>query len=391
MCIIVAHPTGVRLPTEDEIKNCYDSNRNGAGMAFINKETGQVRIEKGFFDFDKFLARYKSLELSISDPFLLHFRIATQGLVDKGNCHPFPITKRIPQLRSTQIETDIAVTHNGILWSNKNEKKLSDTMEYIRDFLAEECIRQNLRNYAIEQLLLEYGGTYNKFAFLHAENGEIVTFGKFEDEDGLKFSNKDYIDYKSYSSYGVGGCNWGSGLPSTYTKNDPDDRIWCDFCGYTAIKDTIEDVDGYTMCGLCQRYEPKAEFYNCKKCGKLRHKHSLSIKDICVVCDPAVEPDSKIAKDKRAEKISGQMKFNLEDTEATDDLTDENECEICGLAYPMDELLDFGLDATTGVRMYMCNFCYDDIKDEEAHRKLEDQPLTAKDYEDDYSGPIGVA
>ena len=65
---------------------------------------GKVNIVKGFMTFDSFyeyLMKLDKLYDLKQKALVMHFRISTQGNVDAGNCHPFPITSSKKMLRST--------------------------------------------------------------------------------------------------------------------------------------------------------------------------------------------------------------------------------------------------------------------------------------------------
>lgn len=62
---------------------------------------------------------------------LLHFRIATSGLIDAGNTHPFPISSNPKELRRTFLFSDYALVHNGILKIKPEKEYFSDTMQFV--------------------------------------------------------------------------------------------------------------------------------------------------------------------------------------------------------------------------------------------------------------------
>mgnify|MGYP001560333723 CR=1 FL=1 len=226
MCIIVVKPEKIALPKEKVLKNCFNSNPDGAGFAFTKNTTNY--LFKGYFDFDKF---YNDLTAQVKKeyPCIIHFRIATAGKVDGGNCHPFPVTNKINILRQTKVITNkIMVVHNGII-QNESHYKLSDTQVFIKDILSNKVIYDNIYdNPAIEKLIVNYGGS-SKFAFLHTQKG-ILLLGDFI---------KDYNCYFSNNSY----------------KNIPIlDYKYSDFLNYYDYNkhSKCEDIDNYLMCDICQ-------------------------------------------------------------------------------------------------------------------------------------------
>lgn len=202
MCVAIAKPSGVDLPTRKALENCELSNRDGIGIAWASN--GKIRIKK---DFDSLEHTYNWMNENISkeSSLLIHFRMATSGGVSKGLRHPFPVTEREEDILATELETDLAMIHNGVLWHvSKKDEKLSDTGMFIRDILAGKEVRENIRNsQGIQMLISGMIGESNKLAFLWPD-GHILTFGKFYKEKEVLYSNE---QFKS-RSYSYEGCNW---------------------------------------------------------------------------------------------------------------------------------------------------------------------------------------
>lgn len=115
---------------------------------------------------------------------LLHFRIATQGVVAPTNCHPHKIV-------------DGALIHNGHFgWgSGDRTSPMSDTREFVS------AVTNNLRyedaKEAISDIERAIGG-YNKVATLH-NCGEFIIFNKsrWVERDGIWYSHSGPLPYKS--------------------------------------------------------------------------------------------------------------------------------------------------------------------------------------------------
>ncbi len=162
------------------------SNRDGGGIAYV--ANGKVEISKGFFVFGQFMAEYKRLfDLYGKDnPMLIHFRIATQGMVNKNNCHPFPIKGG-------------ALIHNGSLWNiGGTQAKVSDT----RDFAS---TVHNILNYEdVSECVDELGkaiNSWNKVAMLY-DNGKTIVLNKYKwyEDDGILYSHSGYKGYSPKAS-----------------------------------------------------------------------------------------------------------------------------------------------------------------------------------------------
>ena len=57
MCIAITSPIGTEIPTDDILKTCFRNNQDGAGFAF-NTDIHQVKIVKGFMDFESFITAF---------------------------------------------------------------------------------------------------------------------------------------------------------------------------------------------------------------------------------------------------------------------------------------------------------------------------------------------
>ena len=183
MCIAIVKPQGTEI-SDEYLKNCFDNNRDGAGIAYA--KDGKLYIIKGIFDKNTFIKAVRKAEKLAEGDMLIHCRISTSGKIDKSNCHPHI------------VNNSVVMIHNGILDIDVPKKsKVSDTVIFIekylkklkRDFVKDECI-MNLIELAI--------GSNNKFAFLN-NKGEsfICNYKAGIVENGIWYSNDTY-------SYGYG-------------------------------------------------------------------------------------------------------------------------------------------------------------------------------------------
>lgn len=177
MCIAIVNKAGQRMP-DDWLRNSFSYNPDGAGFAYI--KDGKVLISKGYMDEHKFLVAYDGLwELYGRDnPMLIHCRIATAGLVNKNNCHPFPIKGG-------------ALIHNGHLWSVPNgfNAKKSDTREFAETFY-------NILNYddvvkTVEDGTFDEAIRGDRMAMLY-DDSRFVMAGDWQEEEQGFFSNGGY-------------------------------------------------------------------------------------------------------------------------------------------------------------------------------------------------------
>ncbi len=224
MCIIIVKPKGTLPPSKRTLKTCFANNPDGAGFMFHGNN--KVYIEKGFMSFKKLRRALHSYNFSVDDTVIYHFRISTHGSVIKSQTHPFPVTDDVWALNSLSVKTPLGFAHNGIFSSLDTDEKLSDTMVFIKDVLANKKVKGNIYNQeSAHSKLVEMASSSSRLAFLDYR-GRIRTYGTWEidKETGLLFSNDDY-KYERY--YGKDSRNWkesiygyGTGSGSGYRTTD---------------------------------------------------------------------------------------------------------------------------------------------------------------------------
>jgi hypothetical protein len=255
MCIICVKKSGVKPPKEAVLRDCFTNNPDGAGVAFTRTGGRVVHIRKGFLKVEDFLKSLEEYKLNKSDEIIYHFRQATHGLKDAGNCHPFPLSAKIDELRAVALDVPVAVAHNGIFGTMPDHNILSDTQKFIARILSDRAIVENLESKAMQELIKGYCGTSSKLVFIRP--GGVVVVGKFEKHKGLLFSNDGFrvprfISYGGLAGYSHGG-RW----------YDNDEKDWsekwrkdfksvrpCEFCG-TYLEVTFDASNGCWMCRGC--------------------------------------------------------------------------------------------------------------------------------------------
>lgn len=222
MCIAIGKPIGVKMPSKEILKRCWDSNDDGAGFAFAYNDV--VYIKKGYMTFDSFWnelskvnERYNLDNLGV----LLHFRIATHGGVIPSMTHPFPIVGDNGILSKLEYQSEYAVVHNGIISLTgadaRKETAMSDTAVFIRDYLT--LIAQNRQwfrrksNIELIEKLID-----SKMAILNLR-GEIIHTSGFVEDNGVLYSNE------SYKTLRIRTCSYNNSANrySVYDDSDYDD------------------------------------------------------------------------------------------------------------------------------------------------------------------------
>lgn len=212
MCIIIAKNKGLKMPDNKTLERCFTNNPDGAGIMYAKNNA--VHIRKGFMtyaDFNNYLNELGN-HVSLKDTALvMHFRITTHGSTNSSNCHPYPISKKIKDLKKTSLITDIGVAHNGII-PIKCIPKLSDTQTYIAkklsvihkiqpDFYTNKYIMQRIEN-----------EIQSKMCFL-TKDEKIYTIGEFIEDNGVLYSNHSYnrsafslYDYHEFGNKEISVC-----------------------------------------------------------------------------------------------------------------------------------------------------------------------------------------
>ena len=138
MCVAIFKPKNVQVPDRNTLNRCFDKNPDGAGFAIYRNN--KIEIHKGFMDFNSFYFNFLKSNPKKDENILIHFRIATHGLVDRGNTHPFPLTDDFEFMRKKDLYFNGKVlVHNGVFHYptdvvDKYDKfhKYSDTMLFTK-------------------------------------------------------------------------------------------------------------------------------------------------------------------------------------------------------------------------------------------------------------------
>lgn len=198
MCVILVKERGIELPTKGVLESCWKRNPDGAGFMF--NDSNKVVIMKGFMTFEEFYLRlqtanefYHLKEKGV----VIHFRIATSGLKDKGNCHPYPISNDNLDLRKSFILTELGIAHNGIIRNyNGKDKVLNDTQLFIKNDLFElNSLDKEFYKNVIFQSMIERLIDGSRLVFLN-QKGEIIKLGDWFQDGNYYFSNLNHVSKK---------------------------------------------------------------------------------------------------------------------------------------------------------------------------------------------------
>lgn len=202
MCVIVFSPKGVEAPTEEQIKDMFRANPDGAGYAY-NGRGGKVKFKKGFMTVDSLLKELMPLKRWKNKNLAIHFRIGTSGKNDRHTCHPFKISSRYDDLRLLEGEGEV-LFHNGIFADGgRLDKNSSDTQDFVSAFapLLKKYSKSKVRDMWLEGII-----SPSRVLIMY-DNNKYKIYGDWKKDGDLLVSN---LSYK-HTSYMWGGDYYGYG------------------------------------------------------------------------------------------------------------------------------------------------------------------------------------
>lgn len=224
-------------------------------------------------DLDGFLKAIGEINIDPEDAVVMHFRIATSGGVSPQKCHPFPITDDLELMEALEYTYPKVLFHNGILGAGRGH--MSDTQVYalelsFRDKLDSDVIAKEV--------------AWNKIVTI--EPDAAWYYGKWYEEDGLKFSNDHWKPYTPRDTDWV--RNWSkSALLSEMPADDDiegaetyvDLGVKCPTCGKKKLYSIADDADRIGICDACGQ-----EFIPCDECGKWTAWLDANVTPYCMRC-----------------------------------------------------------------------------------------------------------
>lgn len=184
MCIAIYTKAGAVI-SEQAITASFNSNRDGAGLAYVDDE-GKLQVLKTD-KLDVFQKMYKECCQRFPESHkMLHFRVSTSGGVNAFNTHPF------------YVDNNTVMCHNGVITkcNPKKDDKRNDT-QIFNDTILKNISRKMYKNPAIKELIEEYIG-FSKVIVMNNRN-DFVIFnedkGHWDKEGQVWYSNYSYITY----------------------------------------------------------------------------------------------------------------------------------------------------------------------------------------------------
>ena len=216
MCLIVVGNKDNVAKQKTILENALRINNNGFGlMYFKNDEVlSKKTLSKNFVDVENLI---KSVVEDCSDKLALHFRFATQGVVDKINTHPITVLSKDNNGRSIKLMHNSPMLPTALI-----DKDRSDTHQFVKYYLRP-VLKSNpdlLYNQKwLEQLNADCDNARMVFADGKTNSFIYVNKKLWEKKDKIWYSNDNcFSSYswmnKPYSS--------GFGQSSNYYNNSWD-------------------------------------------------------------------------------------------------------------------------------------------------------------------------
>jgi len=213
MCLIIFQEQDSKKIDADLLKDEWDFNPHGAGIATI--EDGSVKVQR-FTKFRRFIKAYE--KTSDASMRMIHFRFNTRGSNGIGNVHPFLVSRG-----------KIAMAHNGTFSDVPQHRRMSDS-----SMIAESLHRVSasvLMSGEFDAILNQMCGTTSKMVLMSGR-GEI----KIINEDiGEWYDEKTWMSVK------------GSLAPASMfsTLGYPEDIDYDDDYLKTILDDVADEFERY--------------------------------------------------------------------------------------------------------------------------------------------------
>ena len=186
MCLAIYKPANVTIDELDYLKAGYKNNSHGAGFAWLHKS--RLYIKKGYFNYNDFLDAYLATIEKYNNPaMLIHFRLASLGLLSKENCHPFRIDKNCVFIHNGTFLQEAFYDKDQLKSDTQlvNERVLQPLQEKHYDIInSQDAIR----------VIKRVAGARNKLIFLNSNNEHlIINENNGFWDNGVWYSNQGYL------------------------------------------------------------------------------------------------------------------------------------------------------------------------------------------------------
>ena len=186
MCLAIFKPAKVSIPPGN-LDRGWQKNPDGAGFAYVHK--GKIHIVKGLMTLKEFRAAYDAASKKFKDsPFLIHFRVRSQGDKNAENTHPF-MYKHGAMIHNGNIDGTGAVFGTGKSDTALFMEKFGDNLDY-------ETLKDNKEDF-------DKALQWNKLVFLYPDKKHIIV-----NEKSGNWDNDVWYSTHAYKDYAPAGNGW---------------------------------------------------------------------------------------------------------------------------------------------------------------------------------------
>ena len=215
MCLIVVGNKDNVSKQKTILENALRINSNGFGLMYFKNDDvlSKKTLSKNFVDVENLI---KSVVEDCSDKLALHFRFATQGVVDKINTHPITVLNKDSDGRSVKLMHNSPMLPTALI-----DKDRSDTHQFVKYYLRP-VLKSNpdlLYNQKwLEQLNADCDSARMVFADGKTNSFIYVNKKLWEKKDKIWYSNDNCFSSSSWMS----NISSGFGQSSNYYNNSWD-------------------------------------------------------------------------------------------------------------------------------------------------------------------------
>lgn len=249
MCIIIYLPRNKKISRSD-LRDAWNYNPDGGGLAYL--KNGKVNVLKGFLKFDDFIDACGDIINDTSLERVIHFRFTSRGETNRGQTHPFPLSKSKKDLNKIAYSTTTPVLfHNGTL-SCKVEDGFNDTQTWIK---------QSLYKYKNDLSFLLKILNVNSSRWVIVSPNKVTVTDDFINENGIYYSNLYWRNnYYIYSN----GKKSNYSIKKSATKKSSRKSLkdtYSDSSNFYWLVDPNHDYESDEGCSHCYWFG-----YKCERC-----------------------------------------------------------------------------------------------------------------------------
>ena len=223
MCLIVVGNKNDVIQQKSILENAIKINNNGFGLMYFKDDNiiSKKTLSKKFSDIENLI---KSVMDDCPSKLALHFRFATEGVVDKINTHPIPILLKERDGRSISLMHNSPMLPTAII-----DKDRSDTHQFVKYYLKP-VLKSNpdlLYNEKwLEQLNRDCEGS--RLVFCDAKNRSFIYVNKklWTKKDKIFYSNDGCFNSTRIwgNDYGMLGKSYPNYYDTDYSSYNDDEE-----------------------------------------------------------------------------------------------------------------------------------------------------------------------